>query len=192
MPSRMLETDTLTGLFHRLLRSATKAQRIPMSEQTECYLVQLLAAFVRPPQGDLLDPPLGVEYLTALNLPAAQRFARLRRVADTALFLTGLFLEHLENTLVGGQYYATLGRSAYARLSADEPHADLAEAFADLSRRFGAFVRILGEISDSELFKSDRDTLRLYRRWLLTRGPREAELLVRRGVIPFAPGTTRH
>ena len=188
----MLETDTLTGLFQRLVRSATKAQRIPMSEQTECYLVQMLAAFVRPPQGDLLDPPLGVEYLTALNLPAAQRFARLRRVADTALYLTGLFLEHLENTLVGGQYYATLGRSAYARLSADEPHADLAEAFADLSRRFNAFVRVLGEISDSELFTSDRDTLRLYRRWLLTRGPREAELLVRRGVIPFAPGTTRH
>jgi hypothetical protein len=189
----MLETDTLTGLFQRLLRTATQAQRIPMSEQTECYLVQMLAAFVRPPERDLLDPPLGVEYLTALNLPAGQRFARLRRVADTALFLTGLFLEHLENTLVGGEYYATLGRSAYARLSADEPHADLAEAFADLSRRFGAFVRILGEISDRELFNSDRDTLRLYRRWLLTRGPREAELLVRRGVIPFAaPGTTRH
>jgi hypothetical protein len=189
----MLETDTLTGLFQRLLRSATKAQRIPVSEQTECYLVQLLAAFVRPPQGDLLHPPLGVDYVTALNLPAAQRAARLRRVADTALFLTGLFLEHLETTLVGGRYYATLGRSAYARLSADERHGGLAAAFADLSRRFEDFVRVLGEIGDTELFRSDRDTLRLYRRWLLTRGPREAERLVRRGVIPVAPpGNVRH
>ncbi|HWP65581.1 MAG TPA: hypothetical protein VNO26_06700 [Candidatus Limnocylindria bacterium] len=190
----MAETDTLAGLFHRLIRSATEAQRVPMSEQTECYLVQMLTAFVRPAAPDLLDPPLGVDYLTALNLPAAQRFARLRRVADTALFLTGLFLEHLENTLVGGEYYATLGRSAYARLSADEPHAGLAEAFADLSQRFGAFVRILGEIGDTQLFNTERDTLRLYRRWLLTRGPREAELLLRRGVIPFAPpgSSTRH
>jgi hypothetical protein len=114
-------------------------------------------------------------------------------VADTALFLTGLFLEHLETTLVGGRYYATLGRSAYARLSADERHGGLAAAFADLSRRFEDFVRVLGEIGDTELFRSDRDTLRLYRRWLLTRGPREAERLVRRGVIPVAPpGNVRH
>jgi hypothetical protein len=189
----MLETGTLTGLFQRLLRAAMQAQRIPVSEQTECYLVQLLEAFVRPPHADLLQPPLAIDYLTALNLPAAQRFARLRRVADTALFLTGLFLEHLETTVVGGGYYATLGRSAYARLSADERHGGLAAAFADLSRRFEDFVRILGEISDTELFRSDRDTLRLYRRWLLTRGPREAQLLMRRGVIPFAPaGTSRH
>jgi hypothetical protein len=189
----MLETDTLTGLFQRLLRSAVQAQKIPVSEETECYLVQLLAAFARPPQGDLLDPPLGIDYLTALNLPAAQRFARLRRVADTALFLTGLFLEHLETTLVGGRYYASLGRTAYARLSADERHGGLAAAFADLSGRFEDFVRVLGEIGDSELFRSDRDTLRLYRRWLLTRGPREAELLMRRGIIPFVPpATARH
>jgi hypothetical protein len=189
----MLETDTLTGLFQRLLRSAVQAQKIPVSEETECYLVQLLAAFARPPQGDLLDPPLGIDYLTALNLPAAQRFARLRRVADTALFLTGLFLEHLETTLVGGRYYASLGRTAYARLSADERHGGLAAAFADLSGRFEDFVRVLGEIGDTELFRSDRDTVRLYRRWLLTRGPREAKLLMRRGIIPFAPpATARH
>lgn len=182
----MLETDTLTSLFRRLLRSATQAQRVPVSEPTEYYLVQMLAAFAGPPSGDLLSPPLGVDYLTALSLPAPQRSARLRRVADTALFLTGLFLEHLETKLVGGRYYAGLGRTAYARLSAEEPHGGLAAAFADLSGRFGDFVRVLGEIGDAQLFASDRDTLRLYRRWLLTRGATDEARLVRRGVIPAA------
>ena len=182
----MVETDTLSGLFQRLLRSASQAQGVRVSEQTECYLVQLLSAFARPPAGDLLAPPLGVDYLQALSLPAPQRTARLRRVADTALFLTGLFLEHVESTLVGGRYYATLGRTAYARLSADERHGGLAAAFGELSRRFGDFVRVLGEIGDAQLFRTDRDTVRLYRRWLLTRGARDAQRLIRRGVIPTA------
>lgn len=189
----MLETGTLTGLFHHLVRSATQAQRVPVSEHTEFYLVHLLAAFARPPSADLLAPPLALDYLEALQLPASQRFAKLRRVADTALFVTGLFLDYLETTVVGARYYAALGRSAYARLSADEPRGGMAASFAELSRRFEDFVRVLGEIGDAELFRSDRDTLRIYRRWLLTRGARDAELLMRRGVIPFAPSSdSRH
>lgn len=189
----MLETGTLATLFHRLVDAAVRAQGIPASERTQAYLVELLTAFARPPQGDLLAPPLGVDFVTALRLPASERFHRLRRVADTALFLTGLFLEYVENTAVGASYYATLGRSAYGRLHADAPHGGLAPSFAELSRRFEDFVRVLGEISDRELFRSDRDTIRIYRRWLLTRGPREAAQLVRRGVIPFRPPDgTRH
>ena len=189
----MLDTATLTALFHGLVRSAIQAQQVCVSEDTESYLVHLLAAFARPSRADLLDPPLGIDYLQALQLPASQRHGRLRRVGDTALFLTGLFLEHLEQTLVGPAYYATLGRTAYARLSADEPHRGLATSFTELSRRFEDFVRVLGEIGDRELFRSDRDTLRIYRRWLLTRGPRDADTLIRRGVIPFSPsGDSRH
>lgn len=183
----MLETSTLTGVFHGLVRSAIRTQKVPASEHTEFYLVQLLASFVRPDRTDLLDPPLAIDYVTALTLPSSQRFGKLRRVADTALFLTGLFLDYLERTVVGPRYYANLGRSAYARLSADESHDGLAASFEELSRRFEDFVRVLSEIADTELFRTEQDTLRLYRRWLLTRGPREAEALVRRGVIPFAP-----
>ena len=188
-----LETGTLAGLFHRLVRSAMRAQGIPASEHTEVYLVQLLTAFARPAHSDLLAPPLGVDYLTALTLPASQRFGKLRRVADTALFLTGLFLEYVENTAVGARYYATLGRTAYGHLVAAAPHGGLATSFGELYRRFEDFVRVLGEIADTELFRSDRDTIRIYRRWLLTRGPREADQLMRRGVIPFRPPSdTRH
>ena len=49
---------------------------------------------------------------------------------------------------------------------------------------------MLAEISDQELFRREQDTLRLYKRWLTTRGQREADLLVRRGIIPFAPPTS--
>ena len=60
---------------------------------------------------------------------------------------------------------------------------------ADL--RNWVFVRVLTEISAQELFRRDQDTLRLYKRWLHTRGSREADLLVRRGLIPWAPNRAR-
>ena len=183
----MLSTSTLTALFHDLVRAAMAAQQVQSSETTEFYLVQLLAGFARPATPDLLDPPLALDYLEASHLPAPQRYEKLKRVADTALFITGVFVDSLERSLVGPEYYTALGRNAYARLSNQPSRAALRSLFGELAGRFPEFVRVLTEISAQELFRREQDTLRLYRRWLHTRGRREADLLVRRGIIPFAP-----
>jgi hypothetical protein len=185
----MLSTSTLTALFHDLVRAAMAAQQVQSSETTEFYLVQLLAGFARPTAPDLLDPPLALDYLEAFHLPAAQRYEKLKRVADTALFITGVFVDSLERSLVGPEYYAALGRNAYARLSDQPARAALRNLFGELAGRFPEFVRVLTEISAQELFRREQDTLRLYKRWLHTRGRREADILVRRGIIPFAPPT---
>jgi len=183
----MLAKENLTALFHDLVRAAMETQRVDASETSEFYLVQLLEAFARPTRGDLLDPPLAIDYLEACNLPGHARYEKLKRVADTALFITGIFVDSLERSLVGPDYYAALGRTAYARLSAQPPRASLAELFGELAGRFPEFVRVLAEISAQELFRRQEDTVRLYKRWLHTRGRREADLLLRRGIIPFAP-----
>jgi hypothetical protein len=184
----MLETGNLIALFHELVRTAMAAQRVESSETTEFYLVRLLEGFARPDRGDLFDPPLGIDFLQAMQLPTHQRAGKLRRVADTALFVSGVFSDSLERRLVGADYYAALGRAAYGHLSSDAGRSALAESFEELAGRFPQFVRVLAEISDQELFRRHEDTLRLYKRWLHTRGEREADLLVRRGVIPVAPG----
>ncbi len=183
----MVETGSLTALFHHLVRTAMAAQQVESSETTEFYLVQLLEGFARPGRQDLLDPPLALDYLEAYHLPATLRYEKLKRVADTALFITGIFVDSLERSLVGPEYYVALGRNAYAQLSARPPRASLGAMFGELAGRFPEFVRVLTEISAQELFRREEDTLRLYKRWLHTRGRREADLLVRRGLIPFAP-----
>ena len=188
----MLDTNTLTGFFRMLVRSALATQRVPASETTEFYLVRLLEGFVRPGRRDLLDPPLALDYLAAANLPAHQRYAKLKRVADTSLFVTGVFIDSLDRTLVGPDYYTTLGRDAYARLASEPSRTGLAGLFDELAGRFPDFVRVLMEISERDLFRREQDTLRLYRRWLHTGSQREADLLIRRGLIPIAPATQRH
>ena len=187
MSTSRLETGSLTLLFRQLVRAAMAAQQVESSETTEFYLVQLLEGFARPGRGELLDRPLALDYLEASHLPASQRYAKLKRVADTALFVTGIFVDSLERSLVGPDYYASLGRNAYARLSAQPPRASLADLFGELAGRFPEFVRVLAEISAQEIFRRHEDTVRLYKRWVHTRGHREADLLVRRGIIPFAP-----
>jgi hypothetical protein len=190
----MVKTGTLTALFHELVRTAMTTQRVTTSETTEFYLVQLLETFARPGRTDLFDPPLGLDYREALRLPPRQRHGRLRRVADTALFVSGVFFDSLERRLVGPRYFATLGRAAYAHLSHDARDGALADPFEELAGRFPQFVRVLADISDREIFRGrSEDTVRLYKRWLHTRGAREADQLVRRGVIPAAPDRrTRH
>ena len=185
----MVETTTLTGFFRALVQAALSSQQVVASETTEFYLVRLLEGFVRPGRRDLLDPPLALDYLEASHLPAHQRYEKLKRVADTALFVTGLFVDSLDRSLVGPEYYTALGRNAYARLSAEPPRSALAGMFDELAGRFPDFVRVLMEISERDLFRREQDTLRLYKRWLSTGSQREADLLIRRGLIPFTPPT---
>ncbi len=186
----MVESSSLAGLFHSLIRDAMATQNVSASETTQFYLVKLLEDFATK-RADLLRPPLAIDYLEAGHLPAAQRYEKLKRVADTALFVTGVFIDSLERSLVGPDYYTTLGRTAYARLSAEPTRTGLAGLFDELARRFPDFVRVLMEISEQEIFHREQDTLRLYKRWLYTRGGRDAERLVRRGIIPYAPPSTQ-
>jgi len=65
--------------------------------------------------------------------------------------------------------------------------------FAEIAARFPDFVRVLSEISFAELFPGDLRTVRVYTRWLRTRGRQDAEWLLRQGLIPYDPGVkSRH
>jgi len=179
-----------TEFFRELVQDAMQAQGVCSGEETEYYLVQLLQHHVRM-RGDLLEKPLAIEFLEASTAGGLERFNRLKLVGDTALFIAGLFAECLERTVVQPLYYVELGQLAYQRVAGiGTPR--VREMFAELALQFLDLVRVLGEISTRELFVSDRDTLRVYRRWLLTRGAQDASLLVRRGVIPAEPSKARH
>jgi hypothetical protein len=175
--------------FRELVRQACEEQKVLPSETAEFYLVQLLERFMRHEQG-LLDRPLALDYLQSLEGNPPERYRRLKQVGDTALFVSGVFTESLENKTVGAEYYTSLGGMAYqslASLPGTHLGAGVVELFTEMSTRFLDFVRVLAQMSIDDLYASDRDTLRIYRRWLLTRGARDTALLIRRGIIPFAP-----
>lgn len=184
VPQTLLRTEP-GEFFHQLLKGAMEKQQVESSADVETYLVGLLTAFVRM-DAAAFSKPLALDYLEALTENPTDRFRRLKRVGDNALFLTGVFLDRLERATVGPDYYTALGGSAYGHLAAS-PLSDLKPLFAELSDRFADFVRVLAQMSLTDIFSSDRDVMRVYRRWLATRGARDAALLVRRGLIPWVP-----
>lgn len=190
MPQSPIVDSHPTEFFRGLVQEAMQAQGVAPAEETEFYLVQLLAHHLRM-RDDLLEKPLALEFLEASQTDGVERFQRLKLVGDTALFLSGLFAECFERTVVQPVYYVELGRLAYRRV-ADVGSPRVRDMFEELAAQFMDLVRVLGEISTRELFASNRDTLRIYRRWLLTRGSIDASLLVRRGIIPAEPSKAKH
>ncbi len=179
-----------TEFFRELVRDAMQAQGFESVEETEYYLVALLEGHVRT-KGGLLDEPLALTYLEAEAGAPGESFQRYKKVGDTALFVSGLFVDCLERTVVQPTYYVELGQLAYRRIA--QVGADrVREMFDTLATQFADLVRVLGTISTRELFPSDRDTLRIYRRWRLTRGAADAAELVRRGLIPGEPSGFQH
>jgi len=194
MAPQALIRRSLVDFFRDLVRGAMRTHEVESSEPTEHYLVSLLERFAKPPPG-WGSRPLALDYLESLQSTRADRCVKLKHVGDTALFLCGVFMEHLERQIVSTNYYASLGRIAYRQLASLAPTdtAARADVFAEIAARFPDFVRVLSEISFAEIFPGDAQTVRVYTRWLRTRGPQDAQWLLRQGITPFDPGLkTRH
>ena len=194
MTSRAVVQRNLTEFFRELLQSAMRTQAVRSSEEMEFYLVKLLETFAHA-ERDWFDRPLALDYLESFHSPLPHRYGKLKRVGDTALFVSGLFMESLHRKLVSSDYYMELGCTAYRHLSAISSAAGAVSGnlFAELSERFADCVRVLAEISFADLFHGDAHTLRVYTRWMYTRNEHDARWLMRHGIIPYAPdGRKRH
>jgi hypothetical protein len=136
---------------------------------------------------------LAIDYLESFHSPASHRAGKLRHVGDTSLFLSGLFMESVHRQPVSADYYTSLGRTAYEHLSqlSGEVRPLPGDSFAELAARFPDFVRVLAAISFERLFPGDTHKLRVYTRWLYTRGAEDARWLLQHGVTPHSPPTSR-
>ena len=192
MRSRALVHHNLTEFFRELLQSAMRTQAVRSSEEMEFYLVTLLETFAHA-EADWFERPLAIEYLESIHSPLPHRCGKLKRVGDTALFVSGLFMESLHRKLVSSDYYMELGCTAYRDLAgiASGVGAGSGDLFAELSERFADFVRVLAEVSFAELFHGDAHTLRVYTRWMYTRSERDARWLLRHGITPYAPDSRK-
>lgn len=167
--------------FRELVEGALARQRLAATEDTAFYLVHLLASYLQPPTDDDGEP-LAVRLAQALNAGGARQRAGLKSVGDESLFVSGFFAESLGRG-VDVDYYAAIGGAAYdalGRLDTDV----CSPVFAELARKFMAFVDILNDVSEHTSCASNVDMIRLYEKWMKTGSARTGKLLVDRGIIP--------
>ena len=190
MSDTILVGKSAHEFFRELLSDALSQRRARVQEVTEFYLVNLLAGFlekerlfVEQPDGTVTSEPLALILLRALAADRRARAAQLRRLGDTALFVSGFFGDSLARSLVDVGYYIAMGERAYGALA--ESARGEGEPFGELAGRFAEFVDLFAEIAELSDLRSNRGLVRLYERFLVTRSERVAQRLRDRGVALF-------
>jgi len=190
--------------FRERIGDVLANRRLSVQPETEFYLVDVLARFleterlhVEQPDGSAREEPLAIILLRALESGGEARVRELRRLGDTALFVSGFFGDSLARSAVDVDYYIAMGGQAYAAVGQVERRRGLEALFGELSGRFGLFVDCFAEIAELSELRSNRGLVRLYERYLRTGSERVAQLLRERGVTLLggpgpAPRDRRH
>jgi hypothetical protein len=191
---KLVRAETPIEYFKELVESAIAKQGVTSSELSSYYLVQLLDQFV---SADLLyaelavdgDRPLAELLTEALSSRGERRFTRLKLTGDLALFISGFFSDSIARRRVDLDYYVQLGGYAYGGAARFSPQ-ELSPVFDELASKFGRFVDVLNEVSETSSITENAGILRLYERWLATRSRRSEALLRQEGIL-LGPGSSR-
>src|SRR6201996_5158164 len=197
---RVLPVTNLREFFKDALHGALEKRQLPIEDQTEHYVVNLLTLFSRSEalydttsEGTRLKP-LVVMLSEALEAGSTDdRNRGLQRLGDVSLFIAGFFAQSFARKLIDIDYHIAMGGRAYATLADSLSRGRsrvLGNVFGELAQKFQPMVDALNELSESAYAHSDKDILRLYEIWMKTGSRRCYEILKRLGVNPTAGGGT--
>lgn len=165
-----------TEYFRDLVQFAIQAQKLSVSPSACHYLSGLLTHYVDA--RNLYDPEfdecgnknpqtLAELWLTAQNVQGSAQKDLLKKLGDKSLYISGLFSESLNRSLVDLDYYKNMGASAYRTLAATS-QGESRSVFNEMALRFLDFVEILNVISHEAFTQTDQSILRLYESYLRT------------------------
>ena len=187
-------SSDLGDFFGNLVEQAAAERGVNPTDAARAYVTGLLADFARPGAlgRDAFERPFTLLFAEALECPGGERFERLRAVGDGALYVRGLFWEHLETRGVALRYVSSVGARAYdgARhmLCRSGEASSATDVFGELAEHFDAFVELLGSVADRLVARgatSNGGLVKLYERWLRTGSTALGEALVAQGVVPM-------
>jgi hypothetical protein len=193
--ARVIVNMSLQEYFYEAIHSTLSRQKIRAQPETASYLVNLLTSFLRterlyePGEDGLNFRPLALRYGDTLHgLIPETRARALRELGDAALFVAGVFAESFSCKLIGADYYAAMGGSAYAELAVSlrpsENWRPFGELFGELAAKFSDFANVLGEVAEHPEVHWHDDVLHLYERWMKTGNHRAAARLRELGIEP--------
>lgn len=170
----ILAVPSIRDFFEEAVRSVIDRdlQDAPApAPATAAYLVDLLCDHATCPLD--LKEPLSVLIARARSRALGQRFKHLKRVGDHSLYVAGYFGPSLRRHQLDLDYYRTMGRIAYRRLSrllATQHQARrLQGVYAELAADFARFVDVLSLVRTETDLAWGNDLAALYEHWLHSR-----------------------
>jgi hypothetical protein len=180
----LMSEHTIIGVaseqfFSDALHEALSRERVSVSDDAICYIVLLLA----DPQRSACHPDetLSDVFLRATHLKHSDAVRHLRLIGDKALLFSGLWWEYELRLLRSShlRLYVDLGTAAYRSVGGIP--------WTELSNKFEGIVDVLARLGLAQEHATDRNILRLYRRWEATRSSSAARILASQGILVGMP-----
>lgn len=149
MRNEVLATENLFDYFREAVVEARSAAHVQLEEDTILYLSSLLAERARSDEQRASESTLAELHGRAANEPPARQAAAYRELGDRSLYALGYFEESLQRSVVGPDYYASMGAAAYARVAQvfERWFSDtFGPVFRELAAKFHECTRVVCEV----------------------------------------------
>jgi hypothetical protein len=185
----IIDGSRLKEYLMNRVKNGILSEGLQLSDFTEFYLVNLLMGFERSEdlyvmrERHLEEEPLALMLARALNGDAATQLRELKKIGDKALYLAGLFSEHIQKGIVSRDYYIDMGSSAYNSLSSQlASERVFGSLYKELSLNFEGLADVLKNLTIAERVQNNLNLLELYERWLKSGDEKIEEILIREGI----------
>lgn len=181
--------------FFTSLQQALFVRRIETLPAVEICLVDILEKFVLTDKlfdeanssGKKTRETLAEMMLRASVLPSRQRVDLLRKLGDSALYVSGYFGPSLQRKVIDIDYYINMGTSAYGSLAKEIEDDTFARAYTEISMKFTEFVDVFTLMSQRSLEpQSGPDVFRQMDVYSKTGSTLILEQLNEQGIFPDA------
>lgn len=181
--------------FKEKISNIVASKQLPMSEEVEFYLVNLLCEYIQPNklitkegEQNVLDTPVAFILKSAIEAPEDEKIKIYKYLGDCTLYISGYFQDYFNNKSFDVDYFISLGRHAYSNVSLltrKKNAPDFADLYDNLSAQFPVYSELLASVSDRVFVQENKDLVSAYHRWLISGSQRLMDMLKEHGIDPI-------
>lgn len=177
--------------FQQSLQEALHERKVETYPVVQDYLVTMLEYYLvtenlyneANTSGKKTHDTLAEMMLKAGSASPRIRFELLKKLGDTALYISGYFGDSLQRKIVDVDYYIDMGSTAYISLS-EQVHEDTyAQLYREIAKKFNEFVDVFTLMSRKSMQVENDNVLRLMELLAKTGSPLAQEQLMEKGIF---------
>lgn len=184
-------TECSKDYFRQSLREAFTQRRVETAPQVEAYLVEVLNYYMlatnlfneEDPSGKKTRETLAEMMLRAANSAPKQRYELLKKLGDSALYISGFFADSFQRKVIDVDYYMDMGATAYHSLSREIYEDAFSQMYMEISLKFNVFVDVFMLMGRKTMTPEQDNILRLMEYQAKTGSSVAQDILVEKGIF---------
>lgn len=176
--------------FDELLEDTLKdVNEFEVHPFSKLYLSDLLNSFVhvdslfeKNEEGKMESKMLSEQFFESQHLENIEKAQKLKKLAETTLYVSGFFASSLNRKIVNQSYYAQIGAMVYANLSTVLAKESKSDLYMHLANHFVNYADVLTEISHKVNIQKSNDVLDLFSRYIDSGSQWAEKQLIQNGV----------